>query len=133
MEGRRLKPESKTPRLVPIAPNALKTVLNLSPKERLAISRGRALTAAQQTAMAKAGFPEPPRKKEIIDDAYLIMSEQPQWRIAADMLAAGDGDPRMALAHKAQFELAARRSGHGDDVVASAMRAAADSVLGKHR
>ncbi|RSX50606.1 hypothetical protein [Bifidobacterium samirii] len=114
--------------------NALKTVLHLSPQDYLAVSRGRSLTSAQQKAMAKAGFPEQPRKKETIDDAYLIMAEQPQWRIAADKLAAtGNGDPRMALAHKAQFELAARRSGRGADVVASAMRAAADGVLGKRR
>lgn len=105
-------------------------VLQLSPAERLAIARGKALTPEQQQMLADANVANQVRKEETIDDDYLIMAEQPRWRTAADAYAAtNEGDPRMALAHKAQFELAARLSGHGKTAVEEALAKAAEGII----
>ena len=109
---------------------ALKTVLHLSPAERLAVSRGKKLTEEQQRKMSKAGFGEQPRKEEVISDDYLIMAEQPRWRFVADAVAhVGDGDPRVELARRAQFDLAARTSGHGEAAMKGAFEKAAELML----
>lgn len=114
---------------------ALKTVLHLTPAQRIAISRGRQLTPEQQQKMADAGYAIQPRKQETIADDYLIMAEQPQWYEAAAAIAQANAragvqdDPRVKLAHKAQFELAARTSGHGEEAIRGAFRKAAESVI----
>lgn len=114
---------------------ALKTVLHLTPAQRLAVSRGRTLTSEQQQKMADAGYAIQPRKQETIADDYLIMAEQPQWYEAAAAIAQANAragvqdDPRVKLAHKAQFELAARTSGHGEEAIRGAFRKAAESVI----
>lgn len=110
---------------------ALQTVLHLSPAQRIAISRGTLqLTDEQQQQMAKAGFASQPQTQTIIGDDYLIMAEQPQWREAADALEqTHQGDPRVQLAHKAQFELAARVSGHGQQAIDGALQKAAEIAL----
>lgn len=115
---------------------ALKTVLHLTPVQRIAISRGTLrLTDEQQKLMAEAGFDHEPKRDEIIDDDYLIMAEQPQWRSAAEALAhTGDGtDPRVQLAHQAQFGLAARTWGQGAKAVEDAMKKASERVLEQYR
>ncbi|TPF77651.1 MULTISPECIES: hypothetical protein [unclassified Bifidobacterium] len=111
--------------------NALKTVLQLSPGQRIAVSRGKALTAEQQRKMAEAGFPQSPYDKPAVDDDYLIEVEQPLWRAAADAYAASGlpGDSREGLAYKAQFELAARVNGHGVQALRGALHKAANEVL----
>lgn len=111
--------------------DALKTVLHLSAGQRIAVSRGKALTAEQQQKMAEAGFPQSPYNKPTVDDDYLIEVEQPLWRAAADAYAASGlpGDPREGLAYKAQFELAARVNGHGVQALRGALHKAANEVL----
>lgn len=110
---------------------ALQTVLHLSPAQRIALSRGTLqLTAEQQQQMAAAGFAAQPQAQTIIGDDYLIMAEQPQWRKAADALERmHQGDPRVQLAHKAQFELAARVSGHGQQAIEGALQKAAEIAI----
>lgn len=106
---------------------ALKDVLHLTPAQRLAVSDGRLqLSDAQQRQLADAGYADVPTQQAVISDEYLIMAEQPRWRAVADAISdTTDEDPRLALAHKAQFELAARISGHGEKAVMDAFEQAA--------
>ncbi|MBW3091483.1 hypothetical protein KIH79_00655 [Bifidobacterium sp. 82T10] len=133
--------------------DALKTVLHLTPPQRIALSRGGwQLNDEQRQAMADAGFPDAPHRDEIIGDDYLIMAEQPRWRAAADALARMNGhtdhangsentndpariddDPRVMLAHQAQFGLAARMSGHGREAMEGAFEQASSIILGQQR
>lgn len=109
--------------------NALKTVLHMLPGQRLAVSRGMALTPEQQRLMTEAGFPQSPYESHVSSD-YLIEAEQPRWREVADILAATNAtaDPRESLARKAQFELAARVNGHGISAIRGALHKAADEI-----
>ncbi|KFI52233.1 hypothetical protein [Bifidobacterium biavatii] len=121
--------------------DALKTVLHLTPQQRIALSRGGwHLDDEQRQAMADAGFPDAPHRDEIIGDDYLIMAEQPRWRAAAEALAGmgdasgfADTDPRVRLAHQAQFALAARTSGHGRDAMEGAFEQASSIILGRQQ
>ncbi|MBT1171225.1 hypothetical protein [Bifidobacterium sp. SO4] len=115
--------------------DALKNVLHLTPGQRIAVSRGKALTDEQQSRMAAAGFPESPYNRPQVDDDYLVEVEQPRWRAAANALAASGvtGDPRERLAYKAQFELAARVNGHGVEALRGALHKAAATVLADPR
>lgn len=115
--------------------DALKNVLHLTPGQRIAVSRGKALTDEQQSRMAAAGFPESPYNRPQVDDDYLVEVEQPRWRAAANALAASGvgGDPRERLAYKAQFELAARVNGHGVEALRGALHKAAETVLADSR
>lgn len=111
---------------------ALQSVLGLTPAQRIALSRGTfSLNEGQQKKMAEAGFPEQPKQVEVIDDAYLTEAEQPRWNTAAIVLEKyGDGtDPRLQLAHRAQFALAARTRGHGADAATEAMEKASELVI----
>lgn len=113
---------------------ALGTVLKLKPTDRNAVMRGELkLTKAQQKRMDAAGFvPAPPQWQEEISDEYLIMAEQPYWRMHLTDLEADaedNGDVRLEMAHMAAFSLAARTSGHGEKALRGAFLKAIEQLL----